>query len=889
MKRIGWLWRNLFRRRTVERDLDDEIASYVELLTEEKIASGMSPVQARRAAKVELGSAESVKEGVRSISAGIFIRQIVQDLQYAARTFKGQPSFLVLSVITIGVGIGINGGIFSILNSLLLRPVPAAEAGGLVGVYQQLSGVEKHGYFGGLYRFSAPEYQAYRNENRVFSGLAAYHPELRVLVNDDAQEAVGQVVSCNYFNVLQPAMTLGRGFAEGECTGEGPSNLVVLSNDYWRREFNGDPTVVGRTVLMNRAPATIIGVAAPGFAGTDLVSGAFWAPLPMMKMLSGGMKDVDFTSNDISWLELVGRRRDGVSMNEVQTNLALIAKNLDHQEPKRKTTLTVSEATLLGAPNVRKGVMEAGAGLLITVGLVLLIACANLANLMLARSIARGKEIAMRLALGASRSRVVRQLLTESLFVAAVGGILGAAIACWSGELLFGFVQGHLPPGVPPIQLTIQADWHVVGYAFLLTVVTGVAFGLIPALRATRPDLVTLLKQEGAGLTIARQRGALSGGLVGGQVALCMVLLLASGLLIRALLRSQTVDPGFAMRDVAVLNYDLGRVGYSGAQARVFNASLVERLGALPGVDSVVPALGSPLGERHFVSIFRAEKRPEQAAPYLEVAPGFFSLLRIPLVRGRDFSHADVARGAKYLILSESLARTFWPGEEPLGKVIEYGPQKSKYEVIGVARDAEVGNLGDSDKRFVYLPPDPADVLMIQAVMVRYKGDYGVLANALAGTAKALDPALKVRVSKLEENLGPYQTISRLTAGGAGILGFAALGLAMIGLYGTVAHGVSRRTREIGLRMALGARAGDVLSLLIRQAMRPVAIGAAIGVILCAAVSRILAGLLFGVSPHDAVTFTVVPVLLAGIALLAAWLPARKALEVDPAVTLREN
>ena len=889
MKRIGWLWRNLFQRRTVEHDLNEEIDSYIEMLAEEKIAAGMPVEAAWRAAKVELGSAESVKEAVRSVSAGILLRQFMQDVQYAIRTLKSQPGFLVVSVITIGVGIGINGGIFSILNSLLLRPVPARESGELVSMYQQLSGANKHDYIGGLFRFSAHEYEAYKDQNQVFTGLAAYHPELIVQVNEDAQETVGQAVSCNYFNVLEPVMALGRGFAKEECSKRNASDLVVLSNDYWRRAFGGDPAIVGRRLRMDRVPVTVIGVAAPGFAGTDLVPASFWAPLSMMKSLSGGMKGVDFESAGVSWLELVGRRRSGVSLREIEANLAVIAKSIDHREPGRSTTLTVSEATLLGAPNIRKGVMGAGAGLLIAVGLVLLIACANLANLMLARSIARAKEIAMRMALGASRSRVVRQLVTESVLVAALGGVLGVAIACWSGAVLFRFIQGHLPPGAPPVQLAIHADWRVVGYAFSLTLLTGVAFGLMPALRATRPDLNALLKQEGAGLTTGGQRGGFSGVLVGGQVALCMVLLLTSGLMVRALLRAQTVDPGFTMRNVAVLSYDLGRAGYSDGQARAFNASLMERLKGLPGVDGIVAAVGSPLGDRHFMSVFRVDKRPEQGASYLEVSPGFFSLLQIPLVRGRDFSNADGARGAKYLIVSESMARTLWPGEEPLGKMVEYGPQKSTWEVIGVARDAEVGELGENNRRFVYLPPDPADELRMQVVMVHYQGDFGSLSNALGSTVKVLDPGLRVRLAKLEDNLGPYQAISRLTAGAAGILGFSALALAMTGLYGTVAYGVSRRTKEIGLRLALGARAGNVLFLLLRGAMRPVAIGAALGVVLCAVVSRVLAGLLFGVSPHDAVTFTAVPVLLVGIALLAAWLPARRAMGVDPAVTLREN
>ncbi|WP_109487319.1 ABC transporter permease [Occallatibacter savannae] len=888
MNRVGWLWRNLFRRRAVEEDLGEEIESYVEMLTEEKVAAGMPREAARRAARVELGSAESVKEAVRSVSAGILLRQVWQDLRFAARTLKGQPGFVLVSVITIAMGVGINGSIFSILNSLLLRPLPMPHSGELVSMYQQLSGVDKRAYISGKYRFSLSEYERYRDSNRVFSGLAAYHPELGAVVNDDARETQVQAVSCNYFNVLQPAMELGRGFAAAECTGAGAPNVVVLSDAFWRREFGADPSILGRTIKVNRVPVTVVGVAAPGFSGTDMVEASFWAPLPMMKQLSGVMRDIDFTSNQISWLELVGRRRDGVSTGEVQANLAVIAKAIDHQEPKRSTVLTTSEATMLGAPNKRKALMGAGAVLLIAVGMVLLIACANLANLMLARAIARSKEIAMRLALGASRSRVVRQLVTEALLLAAMGGVLGAVVACWSGAALFGFVLAHLPAEAPPIHLEIHADWRVVGYALGVTVLTGVAFGLLPALRATRPDLNTLLKREGAGLTAGSQRAG-RGVLVGGQVALCMVLLLASGLLVRALLRSQTVDPGFTMQNVAVLHYDLGRVGYSKAEARAFNSSLSEKLRAVPGIDGVVPALGTPLGDRHFISVFKAGSQPEQVSPYLEVAPGFFSLLNLPILRGRDFSEGDVARGAKYMILSEAMARALWPGEDPLGKVVEYGPEKAKWEVIGVARDAEVGNLGDSDRKFVYMPPDRADELMMQTVMVHYRGDYGPVSNAMIASGKGIDPALNLTVTKLEENLGPYQAISRLTAGAAGILGFAALSLAMIGLYGTVAYGVSRRTGEIGLRLALGARARDVMSMLVRQAMRPVAIGAGAGVLLCAGVSRVLAGLLFGVSPYDAVTFTAVPGLLVGIACVAAWIPARRALKVDPAVALREN
>lgn len=887
MTRIRSLVRNLFRRRKVDEDLHDELHSYLDLLVEEKMAAGMAPGAARRAAKVEFGGVDAVKEAVHSASAGALLRELVQDLRYAGRTLGRQPGFVLVAVMTIALGIGLNASVFSLFNSLLLKPLPRPGAHALVSIYEKTEGGGGRNVFGGIYRLSYPEYVAYRDGNGVLTGLAAYDAE-RALVDDGAQAILGQLTSCNYFQVLDQGMALGRGFTESECNGKATADVVVLSNALWREQYASDAAIVGRTVRMNRVPMTVIGVAAPGFSGTDLVEAKFWAPLPMMRALGGGGgSKVDFAAWDVNWLELIGKRRPGVSIAEVQANIAVIARQLDKQHPGQTSEITAAESSVIGAPDERRAVMGAGVGVLIAVTMVLFIACANLANLMLARALSRGKEIGMRLALGASRGRIVRQLLTESLAISLAGGALGMLIASWSSVLLFRFILASMPEDTPALQLAVSPDMRVVAYAFVLTLLAGLGFGLAPAIHATRPDLNAVLKHEGAGFEGSKRRGR-HGWLVGGQIAVCMVLLIVSGLMVRALERAQTVDPGFTMRGVAVISYDLAPVGYSNAQATAFNAALTDRLRALPNIKGVVLASTSPLGSSHNVGGFAPSSSGKfDSITYLEVAPGFFSLLDIPMVRGRDFTQAEVDRGGKVAIVSEAMARSCWPGEEPIGKLLYRGPT-NVLQVIGVARNAEVGELG-ADPRYVYTIPDKAAPMDLQAALIRFDGDASAAVHTLQEVVASLDPALKAGVAPLEDNLRPYRTISRLMAISAGVLGLLAMVLSMIGLYGTVAYGVSRRTREIGVRVALGASAGDVLWLLIRQAMRPVVIGALAGIVLCAAASRILSVILFGVSPHDAVAFAGVPVVLGVIALLASWLPARRALAVDPVVALREN
>lgn len=891
MKWIRSLIRNLFRRPQVDQDLHEELHGYLDMLTQEKIAAGMAPADARRAAKVEFGAVDAVKDAVHSASAGALLRELGHDLHYAGRTLRRQPGFLSIAVLTIALGIGLNASIFSLFNSLLLKPLQGRGASGLVSIFQKTEGGGEHYIFGGIYKISYPGYVAFRDHNQVMTGLAAYATENRVLFDDSAEGVAGQIASCNYFQVLNQVMALGRGFSESECTGKSEPAVLVLSNAMWQDRYASDPGIIGRTIRMNRIPMTVIGVAAPGFGGTDLVAASFWAPLPIKKSLGvvkGVGKPLDFTEWNVNWLDVIGKLRPGVSMAQAQANFAVIAKQLDKPHPGQTSQVTVAQSSVIGAPDERLAVMGAGAGVLIAVTMVLLIACANLANLMLARALSRGKEIAMRLALGASRGRVVRQLLTESLLIALAGGALGMLIANWSSVLMFRFFMASMPAGAPALQLAVAPDMRVVAYAFLLTLLAGLGFGLAPALHATRPDLNAVLKCEGAGYEGSMRRGR-RGWLVGGQVAVCMVLLIVSGLMLRALERAQTVDPGFTMRGVAVISFDLARVGYSNAQAASFNTGLADRLRALPNVKGVVLSSGSPLGNSHYVSAFAASGSAKlEAISYLQVTPGFFSLLDLPLLRGRDFTADAVTRDAKEAIVSESLARSFWPGEEPIGKMLHQG-KPNEFEVIGVVRDAEVGELGAPDHRFVYMLPGKADPMLLQTAMVRYQGDTSAAVHSLRSVVASLDPALKVDVAPLEDNLKPYRAISRMTAMVAGALGLLALVLSIIGLYGTVAYGVSRRTREIGVRMALGAGARNVLWLLIRQAMRPVIIGAAVGVVLCAATSRLMSVILFGVSPYDAVAFAGVPMLLGVIALAATWLPARRALRVDPVVALREN
>jgi predicted permease len=807
-----------------------------------------------------------------------------KDVRYSARTLSKNPSFTAVAVLAIALGIGLNTGIFSVLNGVALRPLPVPGATRIVSMFQFNTGLQSRHVYESENYFTWQEYRIYRDSNHVFSGLLAYAPFISVTLGGDRpQQLMGQLASCNYFDVLKEPPVLGRAFAASDCAAAGAGSVVVLSHDLWRNEFGGDPATVGRTVVLNRQPFTVIGIAPPGFEGTEPVHTRFWAPLTVRPLLNS---DFSLAKENTFWLALLGRTKPNIPMDQVRADLAVIAGRIDQQSPPRKTSVQVQTATLLSMPEERSFVATIGAVLLAAVGMVLLIACANVANLLLARAAGRRKEIAIRLSVGASRGRLIRQLLTESLLVALLGGALGSLIAAWSFGWIVRSVIAHLPRNFPLLTADVGPDLRVLGFSLALTLLTGILFGLAPALQASRQDVNTALKDSGAGVMQAGSSGFLRHTLVAAQVAVCMVLLIAAGLLLRGLYEAQTIDPGFETRNVTSVSFDIHGQGYDDQRAASFDRELLERVSALPGVDQVAQTAEIPLSNDHSGASFSLKGQPGvHPVEYNLVSPEFFSLLRIPIVRGRNFTQDETRTGAPVTILTETTTRRLWPNQDPIGKVIQW-EGGGDVEVIGIVKDAQTAHLGRTDEIYAYLAAGPKDQARLK-LLVHSAAGFASMAKAIGATMHAVDPDLVVDVTRLEDNLEAWRIPSRIVTILAASLAALGMLLACIGVYGVVSYAVSRRVREIGIRMTLGADAREVKSLILRQAMRPVAIGALVGIAGCAAVSQILDSMLFGISAHDPVAFVVVPLVLLSVALLASYVPARRATKVDPMVALR--
>jgi putative ABC transport system permease protein len=815
------------------------------------------------------------------------------DLRYAFRQLLMNPGFTAVAVLTLALGIGINVGIFTILNAAAFRPLPVPGSEQLVSVFLSSSGNRgpiHRNVYGEPNLASYSEYREYRDTNNVFTGLMAYAPSVRATLGGDSPHPVsGALVSCNYFDVLKARPSLGSDFRDSDCATPGESSVVVLSDDLWRSEFGADLSIVGKAITLNRTPFIIVGVAPAGFQGTEAAPAGFWVPLTMQRAL---VREANILGDDFcGWLVLMGRLKDGVSIGQVRADLTVSAKRIDQIQPGRVTNVNVQKATLAGAPEMRTMVLGVGAVILTAVALVLVIACANIANLLLARAERRRKEIAVRLAIGASRWRLVRQLLTESLLLALLGGALGSFLAFWTSAAVVRFIQSHLPHGVSRLALNVSLDTSVLAYAVLLTLITGVSFGLVPALRASRADLNLAMKDAGAESEVrARRGGFLRHGLVVTQVAVCMILLLVAGLLMRGLNRAQTIDPGFEMKNIAVASFNLTAAGYSGQRAEAFQRQLTDRISAIAGVDAVAQVASPPLSDSHFGDLFSiAGQEGSKPVEYNHVSPGFFAVLRIPIVRGRNFTDTEYRLGSEVTIVTESTARRLWPGKDPIGKTIRKGalrPGAVELEVVGMARDAQVSHLAQSDNLYLYLPAGPKEQSGLQ-LLAHTPGSPAAIARGIRAAVRELDPELAVNVARLEDNFEYFRFPGRVLATLSGVLGALALLLALMGVYGTVSYVVSRRVREIGIRMALGADGHDVTTLIVRQALRPVATGVVIGTVCCAAASSILSSVLYGISPHDPVSFLLVPGFLLGVALLASYIPARRAATVDPMVALR--
>lgn len=872
------------RKRMLD-DLDQDIRDHLERETQDNIQRGMSPEEACYAALRKFGNVTRVKEETREVWSVVWLEQLLQDARFGLRTLGRSPGLTVAAVLAIALGIGVNVGVFSVLNGVALRLLPVPRAEQMVSVSQIFHGRASRDVHGEGSMFSYPEYLDYRDHNHVFTGLVAYEPFVdATLSGGNVQQLLGTAISCNYFDVLNEHPVQGRGLVGSDCVVSGENAVVVVSDDLWRGRFNADPSLVGKRIILNRTAYTVVGITRPGFTGTEPIPSAFWAPITMQKALEPGRDRL--ADDNMSWLALLGRTRPGVTMQQVRADLSVIAGRIDQRHPGTTTSLAIQTATFFNRPEERSFLIPVASVVLAAFALVLLIACANVANLLLARASVRHKEIALRLSIGASRWRLVRQLLTESLLLSLAGGLLGSLIAFWSFLKITQFVTSHLPRSLPTFAVNVAPNLHVLAYALGLTLITGIAFGLIPALQSSRFDLNTILKGDGTHSGSGKKSGRfLLGALVGSQVAVCMVLLLAAGLLLRGLYYAQTINPEFEEKNVAQAFFNLRAQGYDESRATAFVERLRERIGGLPGVVEVAQAECAPLSHDFSVGTFTVPGRPDKVSiEYNHVSPEYFSVVGIPIVRGRGFRLGE-KHDNPGVIVTESTARRLWPGEDPLGKTLREDTGRED-SVIGVAKDAQVSHLGELNTTYLYFPAGPQDDARTY-VLIRYAGGFTGVAKSIRDAAQSLDHDISVDVIRLEDNLEVWRAPSRIVASLSGALGALALLLASIGVYGVVSYSVSRSVREIGIRVALGANGADVMSLVLWRAMRPVLIGGLVGVAGCAGVSQVLSSMLFGLSAHDPTAFICVPVFLLAVALLASYIPARRAMHVDPMVALR--
>jgi predicted permease len=822
------------------------------------------------------------------------------DIRYAIRTLGRNPAFAVAAVTPLALGIGINTGLFSILNSVALRPLPTPASNELVSVYQDFHGIKERRVHGARSMFSIPEYRTYRDAAKTLSGVMAYSRSWTITLGGGSpREIEGVLVTCNYFDVLRVRTALGAGFTAANCDASAATPAVILSHALWTRDFAADPDVVRKTVVLNGQNVAVVGVAPEGFDGIDITKAALFVPASLQRVLLP--TESLYEDANLSWLTLVGRRHGGSSLERVRAELGVIAGQIDQQQPGRTTRLIVAPATSLSLPVARRDIFSVATIVLVAFGLVLLIACANVANLLLARGSARTQEIAVRLSVGASRGRLIQQLLTESAIIALAGGAAGSLLAWWSFQALLAWLFASLPGTIPELRIDARPNLTVFWFALALTAAAALVFGLLPALQASRPDVYAAMKQDGSG---SGGRGGrrkwrfgtpggswLRGMLVGLQVAVCMVLLISAALLMRALYAAQTIEPDFQYRNVAVVSFSLsGRDYDTDAKVAAFQQRLFERIAALPGVDDVAQLSKVPLSPGRHQTMFRLPGQDQWHETNMNtVSPSYFGLMAIPIVRGRSFAAAELVDSSRAAIITEATARRYWPSADPIGRtlVMSLGPNAEvTLEIIGVAKDAQVSQLAAIDSSLLYLPASPNSQRGLRLV-VRGPADFGALATSVRSVARELDSGLVVRVNRLEENLDFWRTGSRLIAGLSGTISVLALVLASVGVYGVVSYIVTRRRREVGIRMTLGATRRDVQRLFLRQTLRPVLIGSVLGIAGAAVVSRVLESVLFGISPYDPIAFVGAPLVLLGVAATASFLPTRAALEVDPMVTLR--
>jgi predicted permease len=895
----------------VKQEIDEELRFHIEQRAAENIAAGISPEDAAREARKRFGNLQTVREQCREKRGVNFGEEMWHDLRFGARQLRKNPGFTTVAVLTLALGIGANTAIFSLMDHVLLRLLPVRNP-------QELAVVKR--------AFSYPEYERLRDLNRVFSGIAGTHalPQLEVSSpGQSAGPAAGELVSGSYFATLGVGAMLGRTILPEDDGAPESSPVAVISYGFWKRALGGAADVVGRKLIVRSgagnagtsgldiydgaaakssegAVLTIVGVAPPKFFGDAVgTSTDVWMPLAMEPAVMPGRPWLN--KGNVNWITILGRRMPGISQAQAGAGMTLVWRQILSDEAganliddrKRSIAQEVLEVESgeKGFDQLRGQFSQPLEILMTVVGLVLLIACLNVANLLMARGAARRREIGVRLALGAGRARLIRQSLTESFLLGALGGAFGMVLAFAGTRVLVALVSS----GYQPIQLPLRPDVRALGFTAALSILTTILFGLAPAVRATRIRVTDTLK-DGARGTANRQRGGPGKILVVAQVAVAMILLVGASLFLRTFYNLRNQDVGYDPESVVMMQMDPISAGYRGDDIGRICKIILDRIAVLPGVRSATfseNGLFSGTESSGMVSVegFSPESDEGKHARFDQVGPGYFSNVGIPLLLGREITERDGPAAPRVAVINETMAKFYFPGANPLGKRLYVRDLRIPLEIVGVARDTQDHSFWAKPVRRFYVSYfQPIDGITIANFEIRVLGNPGDFAARLRREVEAVDRQLMIlRIQPLTGLMDESLLQTRLITKLASFFGALAVVLAAIGLYGVMAYDVSQRTSEFGVRMALGAQRKDVLSLVLGKGAKLVLAGAAIGLAGAIAATRLVSTLLYGVSATDPMIFAGVSLLLAVVALFAIWWPARRATRVDPMVALRHE
>jgi predicted permease len=827
-------------------------------------------------------------------SSGEPMNNIGQDIRYALRSLRKSPAFAVIAILTLALGIGANTAIFTVVNAVFFHPLPVKDAAQLMEIFT----IDQRKIFGSASNVlptSFPNAQDIQQRAQSFSGITVYESfagTVSMTVNGQPNQYFAQLSSGNFFDVLGVHAQLGRTFRPEEDRGSGSGPVVVLSHGFWERVFAANPGVIGQSVLLNGQGFTIIGVTPKGFQGTAVIGGPdMFVPMSMHDQILTGFTKQLFNERRFLGFSAVGRLKDGARPEQAKAELQAIASDLETAFPLANKGRTFTLQPLLESsinPNQRAQFKRAGIMLMAVVGIVLVIACFNIANLLLARAAGRKREISIRVAIGASRSRVITQLLTEAMVLAIAGGALGFGLALAGRDLMWRF----RPPQLPADGMDLSLDWHVMAFTFAVAIGTGLIFGLVPALQSSRPDLVSELKERAGGDLRKGRRFNVRDILISLQVAVCLIALVGAGLFLISLRNAHEMDTGFDTTNLAMLSFDVGALNYEPARAKEFERRVLEAAQSTPGVKAATLSNTIPLFFGGFGrTLFRegqdsSNGQSGHVAQISVVSPEYLPTMGIPMVRGQGFDGSVREDTPRAAIINETAARQIWPNEDPIGKRFKFFRDTDLTKVIGIVHDSTYNNLGEEPRPYIYVPlvqnPNAALTLFF-----RTEGNPRTVLSTMRSRIQEMDRNLPItNVWPIGEVISQSLWASSFGASLLTVFAMIAMALCAVGIYGVVGYSVGQRIREFGIRLALGAQPRDVLLMVLKQSAVIMGAGLVAGLVAAFLLARLIVTFLYGVNTNSPLAFLAMALVLAAVGVFASYIPARRAARVDPMLAL---